>query len=553
MSNPVVVAHGTASLAALVCKRDKTTGSGLYREAIAATINLSESAFTQRGTTVLPAASFTGLWKYVVPAALKCDPELAAFTENPHARQRMDQERRNANATLTRAYNMVSRDPAAQSDRAAQMGNAALDAADPETLSFETLTLLLSQLRERAPDLADDLFARALDFIMNSPAPDPASLQELGKFLFTAPRLLDQPDQDEAHDTQQVSSVSLENLTATRYSTNPDDVQAFIETAVQMFDMPVAVNRNPIVAYSVAIQLLPYARDLLPGRADQLEKQIAELQAPAAAASGRIQALFGGSQTPDPDSGDPATRNFWLIGQVRSACAGGRFDQARALLQRVSDLPSRGQVDALITFAESASALERKEFERALPLANGLKPGVKRTLLYAAMMALADNRDSTLQVLQLAEKDAEALPAEQRIRLFSAVAASALVADAETALSVANQVVSAYNDAYTSPRSGTFDPRSTRRIYNPKADVSTDSSLVLPGSRAFYEAVQLEKGRHNFPLRVPSVTAYSLAAFLQRAGALDPARLEALILSLRDENRQVNSLLVLAALRLKIK
>jgi hypothetical protein len=40
---------------------------------------------------------------------------------------------------------------------------------------------------------------------------------------------------------------------------------------------------------------------------------------------------------------------------------------------------------------------------------------------------------------------------------------------------------------------------------------------------------------------------------LQRAGALDPSRLEALILNLRDENRQVNSLLALAALRLKIK
>src|SRR5713226_8115534 len=74
MTNHVVDVYGTAGVAALVCKEDPVTGSGLYRDAIASLDNLSDSTFNQKGTTVLPAASFTGLWKFVVPAAIKCDP-----------------------------------------------------------------------------------------------------------------------------------------------------------------------------------------------------------------------------------------------------------------------------------------------------------------------------------------------------------------------------------------------------------------------------------------------------------------------------------------------
>ena len=59
-------------------------------------------------TTVLPVASFSGLWKYVVPAALKCDPSLASTAQNQQARERLDAERAGANATLGRAYGLLS-------------------------------------------------------------------------------------------------------------------------------------------------------------------------------------------------------------------------------------------------------------------------------------------------------------------------------------------------------------------------------------------------------------------------------------------------------------
>ena len=68
-----------------------------------------------------------------------------------------------------------------------------------------------------------------------------------------------------------------------------------------------------------------------------------------------------------------------------------------------------------------------------------------------------------------------------------------------------NQLVAAYNDVRANPRRGKFDPASVRRTFNPRSDANSDSSLILPGNRGFYEAVQGERGRHNFGLRVPGV------------------------------------------------
>ena len=95
-------------------------------------------------------------------------------------------------------------------------------------------------------------------------------------------------------------------------------------------------------------------------------------------------------------------------------------DRARQLLARISDLPVRGQISALITFGEAAYAVESKS-DQALGMANLLKPGIKRSLLYIAMISTSRNRDAALQLLPLAAKDIAPLPAEQRVRLLSSV------------------------------------------------------------------------------------------------------------------------------------
>src|SRR5262245_57883820 len=94
MTNRVVQVHGVASLGALVCAEDRGEGSGLFRQAITALHNVPSSAFSERGTMMLPAASFAGLWKYVVPAALKCDPSLGEAASNSQDKARLESEKR---------------------------------------------------------------------------------------------------------------------------------------------------------------------------------------------------------------------------------------------------------------------------------------------------------------------------------------------------------------------------------------------------------------------------------------------------------------------------
>jgi len=175
MTNRVVRVHGTASLAGLICASDPVTASGLYRDAITALHALPDGIFKDKGTTVLPAASFTGLWKFVVPAAVKCDPGLTTFADNQRSRERIDAERNGANATLKRALDLIDPDSPIdkydQLDRAAQLGHAVLDAADPDTLDFEGFALLMLRLSENAPDLSTDLLARALDLVTKAPPP----------------------------------------------------------------------------------------------------------------------------------------------------------------------------------------------------------------------------------------------------------------------------------------------------------------------------------------------------------------------------------------------
>src|SRR6266576_737130 len=164
-------------------------------------------------------------------------------------------------------------------DRAAQVARGALEAGDPDTLDTDLLSRLLSRLCEKAPDLSDDLFVRSLDFVMSANAPSPDSLQDLAKFLFTAPNLLDEPEEDQPHKSIQVNGVTIENLTATRNSANPDNIQALIESTLKLLANPTAENRNAVVAYALGLQLLPRARDLTPDRVAEFERAMADLEA----------------------------------------------------------------------------------------------------------------------------------------------------------------------------------------------------------------------------------------------------------------------------------
>jgi hypothetical protein len=73
----------------------------------------------------------------------------------------------------------------------------------------------------------------------------------------------------------------------------------------------------------------------------------------------------------------------------------------------------------------------------------------------------------------------------------------------------------------------------------------------MTGNRGFYEAVQTERGRQNFVLRVPGVDAFTISAYLAAASGIDPDSLGAILTSLNDENTQASAWVTLAEVRLK--
>ena len=197
-----------------------------------------------------------------------------------------------------------------------------------------------------------------------------------------------------------------------------------------------------------------------------------------------------------------------------------RCAEARELGNYNSDLVSRNQIAGLIDFAEAAGAA-RQNPTWALSLANSLVPGIKRSLLYAGIVASAADRDAAIGPFQLAIRDIEPLPAEQRIFTLAANDGAIFQHAPDNGLGTLDSLIQAANDAYTHPHRGFFDPTVLRK-YNGKADVGTDSSLILFNRRGLCEVVDTGQHRYTFRLRVPGVEALSLAAVLPLAHSVDP-------------------------------
>ena len=160
LRDPVVAAHAMANLGALVCAHDRIAGAALFQDALSRLRILTPESF-RLPNHILPVASFTVLWSTATSNAAKCDPALEQFSDAERAWAKMSTERQQANATLERGISLIEDRP----DRAAQLAESAMSASDPSVLDADQLTEFLSKMRDRAPDLADDVFSDALDFL----------------------------------------------------------------------------------------------------------------------------------------------------------------------------------------------------------------------------------------------------------------------------------------------------------------------------------------------------------------------------------------------------
>jgi hypothetical protein len=545
LHDPVVATYALGRLAETVCSKDPVAGTALFRDSLERLRVLTPKAFSSARRR-LPLPTFTALWKSLTPAAEKCAPELADLADTERAEAKMSEERQQAPENLKRAFSSVGSDP----DRAAQLAEAAISASEPALLDIPTLTLFLSSLRERAGDLADEFFPDALDFIASDPQPSPGLLLELGKYLFTAPRYRDLPDEQQAGETYRVGGTTIANFAANRQSANSDDMRLYIDAVVKVLSASNDSYYDPVAAYAIGFQMLPKAEDIAPEIAGDLRKAVAQVAQLAGSGVAQVQAALGGLGAGDPQGGEGPRKRYRLVGRALSAAAGGRFPEARDLVKGVDDVPVQSQARSLIDFAESAGAIGERDLQWSFTLANTLKGGVKRALLYAGLAAAAPNRDDAFGFFSLGLRDAELLPAEQRMLTRAALAGAVFRIDPESGLTAFKLLTEAANDAYTSPRQGRFDPQVIRKVKISRATTFTDSSLILANSRGLREVVDTGRGWHSFALKIPGVHTLDLPAAVRSASGEDTGRIEALLLGIRDENLMAAGLNALAALRL---
>ncbi len=544
LRNPVVAAWAAATLADQVCPRDRAAGASIFDQAIARANALPAGAFAERGPR-LPVSGFSAMWRLIAAPAPRCDPKFTGLAPSPSLQSSIDEERRRANSHLATARETVESNP----DRAAQLASAALDAGDPLTLDFALFTHFLAELRDRAPDLADELFDHALAYAASAPTLRARLLAMLADYLFVAPKLLDRPDKDLERLTLAAAGLTFSDLSATRRGTNPEDISALIESALRAVESGLAADDAP-AAYALLAQLLPKAADYVPALADRARAAFDTARFAAGAAASSIDAAIP-SAAPNPEGGEASRIRHRLIRAALQAASLGRIADAREISTRVDDQDVRGQLASLIQFAAAGHALQERDVQGAASLANSLRGGVKRALLYAAIIPAAGG-DSALQIFHLALRDIEPLPAEHRVALLSALASSMFRVDAESALVALKLAVEASNDAAVRPRRARFNPKLVRAIYRGTGSAPADSGLIVIGVKRTYEAVDDGLGRHSFALRAPGVTVFRIPEAIRAARSVDPARLEAILPGLRDETRRAEAIAALVALRLGV-
>lgn len=546
LHDPVVSTYAVSQLAALVCGYDRQAGTQLFQESLYGLRTLTPRSFTSARHR-LPSPSFTSLWNSVTPAALKCNPELSDSIDTGRAKAKVQEERQQANDDIRNAFSAVENDP----DRAAQLVETALSVSDPQLLDMPTLTLLLSHLRERAPDVSDDLFPEVLDFVAPPLEPDTELLLELGEYLFTSPRYRDAPDMLQESEVHQVGTTTIANFTANRKSTSSDDIHDYIDRAVRVLTSTNDRYYDPVAAYAIAFQLLPKADDFAPDLSEKLREVLPQIEQQIGAKANQVQAAIATNETPEVEGGEGARKRDRLVGQVLAAAGAKRFAEAREMVQGIDDSGVGGQVRSLIDFAASAAALEKEDPQWSFTLSNPLRGGVKRALLYAGMAGAARNREEALGYFGLGIKDVDLLPAEQRMVTATALMSVILPKETENGILALTLFVQAANDAYTSPHKGRFEPQIVRKIYSGTATAFTDSALILANRRCVCEVVDTGRGRHTSRLKVPGLDAYDMPGAARAFSGADPDRLESILVGIRDETLLSNVLVAFAAQRLK--
>src|SRR5579862_4676130 len=96
LHDPVVATYAIAQLGGLVCASDPEAGAELLRESLGRLRTLTPASFTSARRR-LPIPSFTSLWNYLTPKAVKCSPALNDLIDPERAQAKMQEEKQQGN------------------------------------------------------------------------------------------------------------------------------------------------------------------------------------------------------------------------------------------------------------------------------------------------------------------------------------------------------------------------------------------------------------------------------------------------------------------------
>ena len=559
--------YAKARLAALVCSQDKAAGTKQFREAFDELRNLPDNAF-DKSPVVLPVDSFTALWDLVAPLAKNCNSDVSWYDASLDSRKRDEWQK--ANIWSSEALGMVNRNP----DRAAQLARAALSVSagrhrqrflveaargheksvpPPGTTSvifgapdmdLSSLVKVLVQLRVASPDLSDGLFQLATSAVMTSDPPSPMEFGRLAAYLFPTETSVQFYDSFLAVLSERGIRCDCElpampNFMAAELKGDRELATAFLASAVRLLQNYQSALADPDGAFALAWQLLPKARELAVEYAGELEGTLLVVEPLAEADAAKIRAKLGAVPNPRKvDYGTPEG-DVAALGQACSDFKAGNYRAASGGLSGVADASARAQVEALIQFAVQAISLPTNNAEQILDREIYPVGGAKRSLLYAAIAPATSNGTGALKAVTLGLKDAEPLPAGQRVCLLPALATAALPAAPDQAVAILKQLVATDNAVAGKSGSGGTEGSAS----------SANAPDIRCRATGPVEMVNVHGSTLAFPLRAPGVDVFTISAFLEQARAVEFSQLESAVLELKDETHLVNGLLALAKLR----
>jgi len=286
--------------------------------------NLPESAFADMNGPVLPAYTFGALWTSLMPAATRCDPTLSSVANNGEIQKRIDAERQRAGSSLARTLELIGEDPG----RAAQLANdIATSGIDPELIDMSVMQQLLSQLRTRSPDLAQNLFRGVLNSMTTGHNLSPTQLMSLGRYLFVPTQFWLLPD--DSVDTQMLAlvgtpAIAIADFTRVRQTADLSDVSAYMGVVLTAMKVEGTSRLNQVALFAIADQMLDKAAVLRPELVEPFKTALAQIpETDVLGEAGFLKGFLRNQRAvlvPPPSERTPGSRNqYQAVGRVLEA------------------------------------------------------------------------------------------------------------------------------------------------------------------------------------------------------------------------------------------